>query len=143
MAWRVDAATGVGEAGELDHLAMAPVVPDSRLQAQVVALQLKVAGLETILENNYETLKNFQDTRTRALNQSLTMVRQTSDAKDLAHEEALRKQANQTKALEVRLAKLESQANQSRALEVRLAKLESAQPPPYAVTALSKSSKKK
>ena len=126
LAGRVDAATGVGETGELDHLAMAPINPDSRLQAQVVALQAKVAGLEAIIGNNYETLKNSQDTRTRALNQNLTIVRQSSDAKDMAHEEALRKHANQTKALELRLAKLEA-----------------AQPPPYAVTALTKSSKKK
>ena len=105
---------------------MAPINPDSRLQAQVVALQAKVAGLEAIIGNNYETLKNSQDTRTRALNQNLTIVRQSSDAKDKAHEEALRKHANQTKALELRLAKLEA-----------------AQPPPYAVTALTKSSKKK
>ena len=116
----------MGEPGELDHLAMAPVVQDSRLQAQVVALQLKVVGLETILEDNYQTLKNLQDTRTKVLSQSLTVVRQTSDTKVLALEEALKKQANQSKALEVRLAKLES-----------------AQPPPYAVTALSKPSKKK
>jgi hypothetical protein len=56
----------------------------------VVALQAKVASLEAIIGNNYETLKNSQDTRTRALNQNLTIVRQSSDAKDLAHEEALR-----------------------------------------------------
>ena len=126
LAGRVNAATGVGETGELDHLVMASINPDSKLQAQMVALQAKMSSLEAIIGDNYETLKNSQDTRTRALNQNLTIVRQSSDAKDLAHEEALRKHANQTKALELRLAKLEA-----------------AQPPPYAVTALTKSSKKK
>jgi hypothetical protein len=92
----------------------------------VVALQLKVVELETLLEDNYQSLRNLQDTRTSDLSQSLTVVRQTSDTKILALEEALKKQANQSKALEVRLTELES-----------------AQPPPYAVSALSKPAQKK
>jgi hypothetical protein len=57
LAGRLDAATGVGE---LDHIAMAPIVEDSRLQAQVVALQLKVVELETLLEETINPSEIFK-----------------------------------------------------------------------------------
>ena len=104
LAGRLDAATGVGEPGGTPHLAMAPVIQESRLQAQVWTLQLKVARLETIIEDNYQSLKKLQDIHTRVLSQSLTVVEQASDTRILALEqasdirilaleEALRKQA--------------------------------------------------
>ena len=123
LADRLDAATGVGEH---DHLAMAPLIDDSRLHAKVTALQLQVVELRTLLGDNYQSLRALQDTRTSVLSQSLTVVRQNSGTKIQALEEALKKQANQSKALEVRLTKMES-----------------AQPPPYAVSALSKPAKEK
>jgi hypothetical protein len=116
LADRLDAATGVGEH---DHLAMAPLIDDSRLQAKVVELR-------TLLGDNCQSLRALQDTRTSIFQQSLTVIGQNSGTKIQALEEALKKQTSQSKALEVRLNKLEL-----------------AQPPPYAVSALSKPAKKK
>jgi hypothetical protein len=67
---------------------MAPVVQDSRLQAQVWTLQLKVERLETIIEDNYQVLKKLQDIHTRVLSQTLTVNEQASDARILALEQA-------------------------------------------------------
>jgi hypothetical protein len=119
LAHRLDAATGVGEH---DHLAMAPLIDDSRLQAKVTALQVQVVDLRALIGDNYQSLRGLQDARTSILQQSLTEARQAT--KDL--EEVVKKQASQSKALEVRLNKLEL-----------------AQPPPYAMSALSKPAKKK
>ena len=119
LAHRLDAATGVGEH---DHLAMAPLIDDSRLQAKVTALQVQVVDLRALIGDNYQSLRGLQDARTSILQQSLTEARQA------------------TKALEEIVKK---QASQSKALEVRLNKLELAQPPTYAMSALSKPAKKK
>ena len=105
---------------------MTPLIDDSRLQAKVTALQVQVVDLRALIGDNYQSLRALQDTRTSVLQQSLTVIRQNSGTKIQALEEALKKQTNQSKALEVRLNKLEL-----------------AQPPPYAVSALSKPAKKK
>jgi hypothetical protein len=86
---------------------MAPLIDDSRLQAKVTAHQLQVVELRTLLGDNYQSLRALQDTRTSILQQSLTVIRQNSGTKIQALEEALKKQTNQSKALEVRLNKLE------------------------------------
>jgi hypothetical protein len=123
LADRLDAATGVGEH---NHLAMAPLIDDSRLQAKVTALQVQVVDLRALIGDNYQSLRGLQDARTSIIQQNLTEIRQNSGAKIQALEEALKKQTSQSKALEVRLNKLEL-----------------AQPPPYAMSALSKPAKKK
>ena len=108
MAQRLDAATGEGEH---DLLAMTPIIDDSRLQAKVTDLQAQI-----------EELRSLQDTRLKIHQKTITEARQA------------------TKALEEMVKK---QANQSKALEARLNRLEQKEPPTYTMSALSKSEKKK
>ena len=67
-------------------------------------------------------MRSLQDTRLKILQKTITEARQA------------------TKALEEMVKK---QANQSKALEARLNRLEQKEPPTYTMSALSKSEKKK
>jgi hypothetical protein len=108
LAQRLDAATGEGEH---DLLALTPIIDDSRLQAKVTDLQAQI-----------EELRNLQDTRIKTLQKTITEARQATKTLD----EMVKKQANQNKALEARLNRLEQK-----------------EPPTYTMSALSKSEKKK
>ena len=55
--------------------------------------------------DNYQALTDLKDTRSSVLQQELTVIKQNSGTRIQALEEALKKQTNQFKALEVRLNK--------------------------------------
>ena len=97
--------------GKHDLLALTPIIDDSRLQAKVTDLQAQI-----------EELRNLQDTRIKTLQKTITEARQATKTLD----EMVKKQANQNKALEARLNRLEQK-----------------EPPTYTMSALSKSEKKK
>jgi hypothetical protein len=104
---------------EHNHLAMAPFLDDSRLQTKITALLHQVVDLRAL---NGELIA-IQDTRTAILQQKLAETKLS------------------TKALEEVVKK---QASLSKALEVRINKLELSQPPPYAkMSALFKEPNKK
>ena len=108
MAQRLDDATG---GGERDLLALTPILDNSRLQASVTDLQAQIEGLQTLMDSRIKTTQKM-----------------TTDAKYAIKtlEETVKKQANQYKALEARLNRLEQ-----------------TEPPIYTLSALSKSEKKK